>query len=45
MLSLMAKKGIIRRIYTQNIDGLERDAGLQPPSKGICSAKERTFAT
>ena len=31
MLSLMAKKGIIRRIYTQNIDGLERDAGLQPP--------------
>lgn len=31
MLSLLKDRGILRRIYTQNIDGLERDAGLEPP--------------
>ena len=31
MLSLLKDRGVLRRIYTQNIDGLERDAGLAPP--------------
>lgn len=30
-LQLLAQKGILRRVYTQNIDGLERKAGLEPP--------------
>ena len=30
-LTLLEKKGILRRVYTQNIDGLERKAGLEPP--------------
>ena len=30
-LSLLAKKGLLRRLFTQNIDGLERRAGLEPP--------------
>lgn len=40
-LSLLAKKRLLRRIFTQNIDGLERGAGLEPPilveGHGTCS--------
>lgn len=30
-LTLLQRKGLLRRVYTQNIDGLERRAGLAPP--------------
>lgn len=40
-LQLLAQKGILRRVYTQNIDGLERKAGLDSPilieGHGTCS--------
>ena len=42
-LSLLAKKRLLRRIFTQNIDGLERGAGLEPPilveGHGTCSQR------
>lgn len=40
-LQLLAQKGLLRRVFTQNIDGLERKAGLAPPTliegHGTCS--------
>lgn len=40
-MKLLAQKGILRRVFTQNIDGLERMAGLDEPilieGHGTCS--------
>lgn len=41
-LALLQKKGLLRRVYTQNIDGLDRSAGLTLPvlveGHGTCSS-------